>query len=96
MNENRHAYCRRCQAEILLMKSAKGRLVPCDPELVPYQAGGPERMMTEDGEIVGGYTHYPINEAPDGVGHRFHICPYSDRPRKRERAERRDNGKGKG
>lgn len=42
------AICSGCSAEILWVKTEKGRPMPCDPKLLT--------VVTEDGRTVKGYT----------------------------------------
>lgn len=46
--------CRGCGAEITFVRTTAGRLMPCDPPLVPYwaRAGAPGKVVTIGGRVV--------------------------------------------
>lgn len=84
--------CRYCHAEIIFIQTPQGKALPCDPALVPYKLGGYEKLLTEDGEMVKGYLHYPPAEEPDGMAYRLHFasCTHDRRrERRKERASQR-------
>ncbi len=72
--ERKVVTCRYCGEDIFFMKDRKGRTVPCEPGLVPYKAGGYEQLMTEDGDHVRGYLHFPAGELPSGMAYRVHFA----------------------
>lgn len=64
--------CKACGAEILWIKTDKGKSMPCDPEQVTYYArrGAKERVVTPNGEVISCDLKPPHDGAePTGVGY---------------------------
>lgn len=79
--------CRGCGRPILWIRTAAGRSMPCDPELVTYwqRAGGREKIVTPNGEVLSA----ELAGAPDratGLGYISHFatCPERDRFKRRQ------------
>lgn len=67
--------CRACGARILWVKTKAGKNMPVNPELIDYKAGGKERIVKEDGEVVAG-SKAVANDA-DGYGYISHFATCS-------------------
>lgn len=68
--------CRYCGKEILLVPTVRGRVQPCEPELIPFwwSPTGSELYITQDGEEVTGDRDGSPDELTD-VGYVPHYCP---------------------
>ena len=76
------AKCRGCGKEIIWIKTATGKAMPCDPEPVAYwqTAGGKRRIVTPNGEVIA----CELDGSPDratGIGYIPHwaTCPAAGR-----------------
>lgn len=80
MMEQRYSFCRGCGAQIIWTRTANGKSMPCDPEVIFFTpAGGPETFVTPDGKTVRG------KRSRDGqIGYISHwaTCPKSNKFRK--------------
>lgn len=57
--------CRGCGAPIEWITTAAGRSMPVDPELVfIIEGAGPDRFVTDEGEVVTGRRALPAEERP--------------------------------
>lgn len=78
------ATCRGCGAEILFIKSGRG-MHPVDAEEIrfDYKLGGPDRIVTGNGEVLTGV----ISEQGKERGFRSHFatCPKADTFRKKRK-----------
>lgn len=79
------AKCRSCGAEIIWVKLASGKSMPCDAESVTYWADdkGDDMVVTPNGEVVRARLSGEASEAT-GIGYISHFatCPNADRHRK--------------
>lgn len=70
--------CRTCGARIMWIRTKAGKNMPVDPELVDYRkaAGGKERIVTPEGDVVAG-ERCKAEGQPDGHGYISHFatCP---------------------
>lgn len=83
--------CKGCGAQIVWVKTKAGKNMPCDPQFLNYKevAGGKEKIVTPEGEVVSGITDVP-NEAADGFGYISHFatCKMAGGFRKRKPKKR--------
>ena len=72
------AKCKGCGAEIVWLKTAGGKAMPCDPDPVPYlqQARAKEKVVTPNGEVLSCHLDIDPKDAT-GVGYIPHwaTCP---------------------
>ena len=70
--------CKGCGAEIVWIKTAGGKSIPCDPEQRVYWAktGGKDKIVTLNGEVCSADLSGEPNKA-SGVGYISHFatCP---------------------
>ena len=68
--------CRYCGKEILLVPIKRGRVQPCEPELIPFwwEPKGEEIFITQEGETATGSRDGKPDELTD-VGYVPHYCP---------------------
>lgn len=70
--------CKGCGAEIVWIKTDKGKSMPCDPDPVPYweRRGAPGKVVTPNGIVVSCDFEGP-RETSTGIGYVFHFstCP---------------------
>ena len=83
--------CKGCGREIIWVKSAKGKAIPCDPDLITFcpDKEGDQVYITEDGQYIRGYDKPADGNGFDDwsarrgrVAH-FATCPQADRFRRR-------------
>lgn len=79
--------CRSCGAEIIWIRTKKGRNMPCDPEPVHYrkQVHGQEGMITlvtPDGDVIVGQKSYDDSDQTGYISH-FATCPDANKFRGR-------------
>lgn len=76
--------CKACGMPIVWKKTAKGGLMPCDPERIPIDihSSGDLIVLTEDGHV----THASRWKDADQYGYISHYatCPFGDRFRRRK------------
>lgn len=72
--DNSFGNCRKCGDRILWIRTAAGKNMPVNPELINYRAlpGGKERIVTLDGRVVAGEKCRP--EIAEGVGYISHFA----------------------
>lgn len=77
--------CRKCGKEILWIRTKSGKWMPCDPDPVRFDAGGPDIFVTKYGETVKG----TVSDAGLKTGFVPHwaTCRYADDFRKKKRGE---------
>ena len=78
--------CRSCGAKIIWIRTAAGKMMPCNPEKIHYRryegAGTPEKILvTPDGNITMG-TPDPSSDLYGYVSH-FATCPAAAAHRKK-------------
>jgi hypothetical protein len=44
--------CRFCGEEVILIKTARGKKILCDPKLRAYLSGGSDHLITDDGRQI--------------------------------------------
>lgn len=80
------ARCKGCGAEILWIKTAGGKSIPCDPALVRYKEapGAKGKIVTAGGTVVSAELNVPADEAT-GIGHISHwaTCPVANKFRRK-------------
>ena len=78
--------CRSCGAEIVWIKMASGKKMPCDASPVTYWAkmGGTEKIVTPNGEVVSCELQGDHADAT-GIGYisHFSTCPNAAKHRRR-------------
>lgn len=78
--------CKACGRMIVWIRTAGGKIMPCDAERVRYwlAPGGRGRIVTDDGVVVSAALDGPDGEA-DGYGYVSHFatCTAADRFRRR-------------
>lgn len=73
--------CRGCGAEIKWIKMKSGKMMPVDPEPIPYKTELPspkkQTLVTEDGRVVSGF----LDLGSDKIGYVSHFatCPSAGR-----------------
>ena len=80
------AKCKGCGAEIIWVKTASGKAMPCDPELVTYKQRtlGQMKIVTPNGEVLSGDPEAdPVQATGLGYISHFATCPAADRFRRR-------------
>lgn len=67
--------CRSCGAQIIFIKTKRGRAIPCDirPVRFDYEANGPAQIVTEDGDVIRG--RISRDGADIGYISHFATCP---------------------
>ena len=67
--------CRACGQRILWIRTRAGKNMPVNPAIVDYRktAGGQERIVTEDGEVISAERCRP-EDRPDGHGYISHFA----------------------
>ena len=80
------AICRGCGAQIVWIKTAGGKAMPCDPEPVAYKQAtlGRLKIVTQNGEVLSGDREADPDQAT-GLGYISHFatCPAADNFRRR-------------
>ena len=77
--------CRSCGAEIKFIRMKYGKYNPVDPiKSTLKQDGGPERLVTETGDVITG-TFASLEDGANGEGYISHFatCPDTNRYRRR-------------
>lgn len=76
-NNSSFGTCRNCGKRIVWIRTAAGKNMPCNPELISYKAlsDGKERIVTPDGEVVA--AEKVERDGADGIGYISHFatCP---------------------
>lgn len=79
------ATCKKCGANIIWIKTKKGKSMPCDSVLITYQANkaGKDTIVTPNGETI--RCRLTFNGEATGMGYISHwsTCPNADEFRKR-------------
>lgn len=76
--------CKSCGAEIIWIKTASGKMMPCNPQKISYKNTFPRgnmTLITPEGKIVTG----TIDISSDTYGYESHFatCPAASKFRKR-------------
>ena len=71
--------CRGCGAEIVFVKSEKGKFIPCDPKMVPYwerPGAAGKVVLQQNGKVISCDFEGPRHELT-GFGYisHFSTCP---------------------
>ena len=81
--------CKSCGAEIVWIKSAGGKWIPCDEGLVPYRESetGAESVVLDNGQVV--RCTFKYAGQPTGMARIAHwaTCPYADQHRRGRNAK---------
>lgn len=82
----RKSKCRGCGASIVFVESVAGKMIPCDPKLIPYWGvqGGRHKIVTPNGEVVSAELRGEIDKAT-GIGYISHFatCPAASQFKKK-------------
>ena len=73
--------CRKCGAEIIFIRTPRGKYMPADPQLAPYKLGaGGGPVITPEGEVIRGVGEPFGLEPADGRGYIPHwaTCPNAE------------------
>lgn len=79
--ETNKSVCRGCGAKIKWIKMKSGKMMPVDPEPIPYKTELPspkkQTLVTEDGRVVSGF----LDLESDKIGYVSHFatCPSAGR-----------------
>lgn len=75
--------CKSCGAEIVWIKLASGKAMPCDAEPITYWPGKAVRIITPNGLVLSADLTGKAGQAL-GMGYLSHFatCPYADQHRK--------------
>lgn len=67
--------CKCCGADIVWIKTRNGKKMPCDPIEMLYweQEGGPEKIVTDNGDVVSARLYGESGKAT-GIGLRSHFA----------------------
>lgn len=80
------AKCKGCGAEIIFIRTAGGKSMPCEPAQLPYWArnGAKDKIVTPNGEVISCDYAGEIGKET-GLGYLPHwaTCPAGDRFRKK-------------
>lgn len=83
---NQYGCCKSCGQQVLWIRTAGGKNMPCNPQFVYYKekAGGKDRIVLPNGQVIAG----EIQENPehaDGYGYISHFatCEYGFRRKKK-------------
>ena len=69
--------CRACNAEILFIKTPKGKFIPCNPGLVDYANAKPGALLcSKDGDVV--KVDASKHQNKTGYVSHFATCPKAD------------------
>jgi hypothetical protein len=83
MIQQNFGICRGCGAQILWTRTAAGKSMPCDPEVIFFTpGGGPETFVTPEGKTERGKRS---KEGQIGYISHFATCPQSKRFQKKEK-----------
>ena len=83
----RRGTCRGCGAEILWVKTAGGKSMPCDPGLTPYweQPRAAGKVVTPNGEVISCvFEGEPAKTTGLGYVSHFSTCPEADKFRRKK------------
>lgn len=77
--------CRACGANLIYIRTAAGKHMPCDPPLVPYwpREGAPGKIVTMDGRVVSCDLEGPRDKVRFGRVSHFATCPEAGRFRRK-------------
>ena len=81
------AKCKKCGADIVFIKTPKGKWMPCNEGLVEYHIGNTpdfdDVVVNDKGEVI--QCTFDFQCRPDGVARIPHwaTCPYADDFRRR-------------
>ena len=76
------ARCKGCGAEIIWIKTKRGKSMPVDEKPVPYYKGTKDKIVTEDGDVISCDLNGTEFLGFGYVSH-FVTCPKADRFRRR-------------
>ena len=76
--------CKSCGAEIIWIKTASGKMMPCNPQKISYKNTFPRgnmTLITPEGKFVTGTID--LSSATYGYESHFATCPAASKFRKR-------------
>lgn len=85
MSEEKISKCRSCGADIIWIKMASGKMMPCNAVPIRYRlnfASGKLTLVTPDGKIARGDAD-PVSGERVGYQSHFATCPYAAQHRRR-------------
>ena len=84
MTDQAYGRCRGCGKQILWTRTASGKNMPCDPEVLHFTPTGigPEIFVTPDGRIIRGER---TGEGLIGYAPHWGTCPERDKFRKEKK-----------
>ena len=82
----RFCICKKCGKQILFVKTAGGKSMPCDTGFVYYSLGGKDRIVLPNGQVVAG-TILKDSAGADGWGYISHFatCEFAKMFRKKKK-----------
>ena len=87
MIDGKISKCRSCGADIIWIKMASGKMMPCNAVPIRYRlnfASGKLTLVTPDGKIARGNAD-PVSGERVGYLSHFATCPCAEQHRRRER-----------
>lgn len=87
MIDGKISKCRSCGADIIWIKMASGKMMPCDAVPIRYRlnfASGELTLVTPDGKIARGDAD-PVSGERVGYQSHFATCPCAGQHRRRKR-----------
>lgn len=86
---NKLGRCKSCGQQVIWIKTASGKNMPCNPAFVYYKekAGGKDRIVLPNGEVVVGEVQENAEYA-DGYGYISHFatCEYANMFRRKKKS----------
>ena len=82
MGEPRRVPCRYCGDPLIFIKSLRGRMIPCDPELSTHTLAPGVVIVTPEGQVLRG-TRETAETSVQGYTSHFATCAYSEEARKK-------------
>lgn len=85
---NQYGSCKSCGQQVLWIKTASGKNMPCNPNFVYYKekTGGKDRIVLANGQVVAGEVLKSPDHA-DGYGYISHFatCEHANMFRRKKR-----------
>lgn len=82
MIQQNYGFCKGCGAQILWIRTAAGKSMPCDPKVIFFTpGGGPETFVTSEGKTERGKRS---RDGQIGYISHFATCPQSQRFKQKE------------
>lgn len=85
-NNGSFSICKKCGRQILFVRTAGGKNMPCDAKMVYYAKGGRDRIVLPNGQVVAG-TILNDSFGADGWGYMSHFstCEYAEMFRRKKK-----------